>query len=185
MERTESVVIQVAPSYENQKIEEMQIFGWNLQGRQEIHEEGDAYGRPSYLSDSTYIVKTRVYHYVKLHFVRSLSLPNLQRLREIENEYVSLPFPSPPSLTAPGCLIAFFAISIIEALALLAMSKGEEGVIAGGFCMLVVCGLFVGLGVLWLRKNQARRQEAHAISQRSLDRAKELLAAARELSSTI
>jgi hypothetical protein len=178
MERTESVVIQVAPSYENQKIEEMQIFGWNLQGRQEIHEEGDAYGRPSYLSDSTYIVKTTVHHYVKLHFVRSLRLPNLKRFREIENEYANLPFLSPPSLKGPGCLIAFFAIGIFPALAVM-----SEGKIAEGFGMLVVYGLFVGLGVVWLRKRQAKRQEANAISQRSLDRAKELLAAARKLSS--
>lgn len=179
MERTESVIIQVAPSYEDQKIEEMQVFGWNLQNRQEIHEEGDAYGRPSYLSDSTYIVKTTVYHYVKLHFVRSLSFPNLQSLKEIENEYANLPFPSPPSLKGPGWLIAFFAFGIFPALVVM-----SEGQIAQGFGMLLVYGLFVGLGVVWLRKRQAKRREAHAISQRSLDRARELIAAASGLSST-
>lgn len=36
MERTESTVIQVAPDYENDKIKEMEGFGWNLQGRQEV-----------------------------------------------------------------------------------------------------------------------------------------------------
>ncbi len=177
MERTESVVIPVAPSYENQKIEAMQLFGWNLQGRQEIHEEGDAYGRPSYLSDSTYIVKTTVHHYVKLHFVRSLNLPNIQPLKEIQQEYDSLPFPSAPSLKGPGCLIAFFAIGLFPALA--AMSEGQ---VAQGLGMLVVYGLFVGLGVIWLRKRQEKRREVNEVSQRSLERAKELLAAARELS---
>lgn len=54
MERTESIVVQVAPDYENAKIKEMEMFGWNLQCRQEIHEEGEAYGRPSYI-DSTNI----------------------------------------------------------------------------------------------------------------------------------
>lgn len=44
MERTESIVVQVSPEYENAKIKEMEMFGWNLQGRQEIHEEGEAYG---------------------------------------------------------------------------------------------------------------------------------------------
>lgn len=39
MERTESIVVQVAPDYENDRIKEMGMFGWNLQGRQEIHRE--------------------------------------------------------------------------------------------------------------------------------------------------
>ncbi len=81
--RTESVVVQVAPEYENQKIQEMQLFGWNLQGRQEIEQQGQAYGRPSYLAEftGTYVIKTTVYRFVKLHFVRSLNLPNLDRVR--------------------------------------------------------------------------------------------------------
>jgi len=105
MERTESIVIQVTPAYENAKIKEMQLFGWNLQGRQEVHEEGDAYGRPSYLDRTTYLIKTKVYHYVKLHFVRSLSLPNLDKIRELENEYLSLPVPRFPSIVPPGGII--------------------------------------------------------------------------------
>ena len=58
IEKTESTVVQVAPSYENAKIKEMENFGWNLQNRQEIHEEGDAYGGPSVFSDE-YIIKTK------------------------------------------------------------------------------------------------------------------------------
>ena len=58
MDRTESTVTQVAPTYENEKIREMERFGWSLQGRQEIHEEGDAYGQES-LSGSSYVIKTR------------------------------------------------------------------------------------------------------------------------------
>lgn len=97
MERTESMVIQVAPDYENEKIKEMETFGWNLQGRQEFHEEGDAYGRPSDFTN-TYIIKTKVSHYVKLHFARSLSLPNLEQIKLIESAYLSLPFPVLPSV---------------------------------------------------------------------------------------
>ncbi len=103
MERTESVIIQVAPDYENDKIKEMEQFGWNLQGRQEIHEEGQAFGRPSYLDSSTYIIKRTVHHYVKLHFVRSLALPNLEQIRALEQRYFELlnsspVLPSPPAL---------------------------------------------------------------------------------------
>ena len=101
MARTESIVVQVAPDYENEKIQEMQLFGWNLQGRQEIHEEGDAYGRPSYISSDTYVVKTKVRKYVKLHFVRDLDLPNLEKIRNLETEYFNLPYPGTQSLLWP------------------------------------------------------------------------------------
>jgi len=175
VERTESVVIQVAPAYENQKIQEMQVFGWNLQGRQEIHEEGDAYGRPSYLSDNTYIIKTKVSHYVKLHFSRSVSLPNVDKIRVIENEYNSLPFPSSPSLMGPGCVIVFFGIGVIIAFAMMSQSVGT------GFGLLAVYGAFVALGIWWLRKNQSKGRDAQEICKRSVERAQQLLMAAKEL----
>ncbi|MDI6759864.1 MAG: hypothetical protein QMD05_03470 [Candidatus Brocadiaceae bacterium] len=98
MERTESIVVQASPQYENNKSKEMELFGWNLQNRQEIHEKGDAYGRPSYISGNTYITKTTIKHYVKLHFVRGLSLPNLDKIKKIETEYLNLPFPPSISL---------------------------------------------------------------------------------------
>jgi len=78
MERTESVVVQVALGYENGKIQEMQMIGWNLQGRQEIHEDGDDYEQLGYVS---------------LHFTRSLSLKNPDKVKHIEAAYFSLPFP--------------------------------------------------------------------------------------------
>jgi hypothetical protein len=107
MERTESIVVQVAPDYENAKIKEMEAFGWNLQGRQEIHEAGDAYGRPSFIDRTDYIVKVRVSHYVKLHFARSVDLPNLDRIKALEAQYFSLPFPNFPRLFPPGGVLGF------------------------------------------------------------------------------
>lgn len=89
MERTESEIVQVGPAYENAMIKHMEQWGWNLQSRQEIHEEGDATVGRSVLGD-TYVIKTKVSHYVKLHFARSLSLPNLDRIRPLENEYNGL-----------------------------------------------------------------------------------------------
>jgi hypothetical protein len=105
MERTESIVIQVAPAYENIKIKEMEKFGWNLHGRQEINAKGEAYSKPSYLDKSTYLIKIEVYNYVKLHFVRSLSLPNLDKIKEIENEYFSLHSPVFPRLVPGGRIL--------------------------------------------------------------------------------
>jgi len=114
MERTESVVIQVSPSYENAKIKEMETFGWNLQNRQEIHEKGDAYAVPQFLDPSSYItgtvsVKTEVSKYVKLHFVRSLALPNLNKIKALEEQYFNFPSPVfPEILPGGGCLLLFW-----------------------------------------------------------------------------
>ena len=107
MERTESKVVQVAPDYENNKIQEQQIFGWNLQGRQEIHEEGNTEGGPDFLGDG-YTIKTQVSTYVKLHFVRSLEMPNIGRIKELENEYNSLERPQYPALIPGGFPLVFF-----------------------------------------------------------------------------
>ncbi|MCL0083914.1 hypothetical protein M1N77_05250 [Thermodesulfovibrionales bacterium] len=96
MERTESRIVQVAPTHENGMIEEMQRFGWNLQGRQEMRVEGDTapdLATSLGLSGNTQTHITKIQHYVKLHFVRSLELPNLERIRRIESEYFDLPFP--------------------------------------------------------------------------------------------
>jgi hypothetical protein len=169
--RIESIVVQVAPSYENDKIQEMQIFGWNLQGRQEIHEEGDAYGRPSYVSDSTYVVKTKVRHYVKLHFTRSLSLPNIDKVKQIEAEYFSLPFPGPASLVGPIVVMVFFGIGIFPAIGAMSQNMAE------GFGLLVVYGVFVGLGYLWLQSRLKKRREAAATCGKSARRMKELRSA--------
>src|SRR6266852_9266513 len=94
----------------------MQAFGWNLHNRQEIHEEGEAYGRPSYISDSTYVIKTTVHHYVKLHFVRGVTLPNLDHIKALESEFSGLTFQGPRSLIGPGCLTVFFALGTFGAL---------------------------------------------------------------------
>lgn len=56
MERTDSIVIQVAPSYENTMIKEMEIFGWNLQSRQATHKEGESFGSIS-ITGNSYVIK--------------------------------------------------------------------------------------------------------------------------------
>jgi hypothetical protein len=108
MERTESIVVQVAPDYENDKIKQMEAFGWNLHGRQEIHEQGDAYGRPSYIDSSEYIIKMTVHNYVKLHFVRDTGLPNLDKIKSLEAQYFNVPFPEFPKLVPGGWLLLLF-----------------------------------------------------------------------------
>jgi hypothetical protein len=169
MERTESLVVQVAPSFEQDKIKEMETFGWNLQGRQEIHEEGDAYGRPSYIDSSTYVVKTTVKHYVKLHFVRAMSLPNLDRIRQIESEYNNLPFPRPPGLGWPIGLTAFFALGVI-------IGNPEDPVTAR-----IVFAVLTALCGYWLSRRLRKRKNAIAVCQESAAKARQLLEQAASL----
>lgn len=106
-QRTESEIVQVAPDYENAMIKHMELFGWSLQGRQEIHEEGDTSGGPSFLGDE-YVAKTRVSHYVKLHFSRSQGLPNLDKIRALETEYNDFEVDFPALL--PGGVIGFLIL---------------------------------------------------------------------------
>jgi hypothetical protein len=171
MERTESTVVQVAPDYENDKIREMEAFGWNLQGRQEIQQEGDAFGRPSYLDSTTYIVKTKVSHYVKLHFIRGLSLPNLGSIRQLEMEYDNLPFPAPAPIGWPLGITVFFSIGVIMVL----VPSGLPVKLLPGYA------LFAALGVLWLMSRLKKRGAAAERRTLSMKRANEILVESRRL----
>jgi hypothetical protein len=79
MEQIESVIIQVSPDFENNKIAEMRRFGWNLQSRQEVvghlreadtPDNAPAAGRGT--MESATSKRTYKYdQYVKLYFVRA------------------------------------------------------------------------------------------------------------------
>ncbi len=194
MERTESLVIQVAPSFENQKIAEMEMFGWNLQGRQEIHEAGDAYGAPSFFDSNTYVIKQRVSQYVKLHFVRSLSLPNIDEIKQLELEYFNLPFPAPPSQKWPiGCIaIALVWLLCVgcAAIGMIGMAVTESSSGNGipdigqtllGFIFMIGGNVILSLaalvpGIFWYRSNEKKRKESNLICEQSASKAKDIVA---------
>jgi hypothetical protein len=171
MERAQSTIIQVAPQYENEKIREMELFGWSLQSRQEIHQEGDAYGRPSF-TGSSYIIKVKVSHYVKLHFVRNVSLPNLPQIREIEDEYSNLAFPPLPSFTVPAIFTAVGAFGVLGGL-----SSGMGFVIFGYL-------VWASLGVLWLVIRGNKRTNIKALLEKNATKAQELRNRALSLTDT-
>jgi hypothetical protein len=135
-----------------------------MQNRQEFHQEGEAYGRPSYLDSSTYIVKTKISHFVKLHFARSVSLPNLQSIQQLEAERDHLPFPSLPSLGWPIGITAFFSFGI-----LLVMFG------AAPINLLPVYLGLAGLGAYWTYRRLQKRKIASEERARSLERAKDIL----------
>ena len=160
-QRTESKVVQVAPDYENAKIKQMEEFAWNLQSRQEIHEEGDAEGKPS-LFGGSYVIKTKVWHYVKLHFVRPLSTPGLDKIKGIEAEYFSLPLPAGPSLRWPLGLGILFMVMGLSTL-------GED--ILVGLSVITAAALcgFWYYKALGGRKTASVEREASLARRRELD----------------
>ena len=178
MERTESVVVSVAPQYENEKIQEMGEFGWNLQGRQEVvghlreAETPDSLGAAMFrgaMEGATSTVTVTYDHYVKLHFVRDLNMPNIARIRELEGEYRSLHVPASPSLKTAGCFTLFGAVG---AVVFIATMNDPHAPGAGGIVMFLI---WTGLGILWLRSKLRKRADARVAAQKASARARELI----------
>lgn len=172
MERTESLVVQVAPASENNKIKEMEMFGWSLQNRQEIHEEGDAYIDSDY-GGSSYTIKTKVYHYVKLHFSRDLGIPNLGQIQQIEQEYFNVPFPASPPLTWPVIFTFFFVFTTISSFAVIFAPGATFGPVAGAMAIFAVPAV---LSLLWLKSRVKKRKATKQTCDQSLQRIEELIA---------
>ena len=105
----ESKVVQVAPSYEDETIDEYQTFGWELRSSQTIDKQD------SHLENQfgTIYSVTETEKYVKLTFRRNKKMLNYEKLVELENRYHSTKdfyIPSEPSQwkkIAGICLICF------------------------------------------------------------------------------
>ncbi len=171
MERTESFIIEVAPDYENAKIKQMEMFSWNLQGRQEImghlmeaktpHSLFAAMWRGG-MEGATGKKYYEYDHYVKLHFVRSLNLSNLSEIKKLETECSNLPYPELPAIK-----------SFIWPLVLIFGGLGS-GLTnpAGGVGAFLIGG---GGGGWWFYSKVKKRQENRAICEQSIKKHKELI----------
>lgn len=95
MARTESKVMQVHPNDEQQVINLMQRFHWSLLNAQEIKLR-DSHLESSYTGDIKSVTVTE--HYIKLSFSRDIDLPNLDKVKRLENQFFSLPQPYYPKL---------------------------------------------------------------------------------------
>lgn len=111
MSRTESKSIQVHPNNEQQQIDLMQKFHWSLINSQEIKNIDNHLERRG---DDLYQVK-KSEHYVKLTFSRSLGLPNLDKIRQLENNFFALRAPRlfPLGVWLWIILALFYGIGII------------------------------------------------------------------------
>lgn len=94
MARTESTSFQVHPNDEQDQINLMQKFHWSLLNSQEIKTVDSHLEQRG---DNIYSV-TNSEHYVKLTFNRELDLPNLNEIKRLEQNYLSLPIPKYPKL---------------------------------------------------------------------------------------
>lgn len=176
MARTESKSIQVHPHDEQSQIDLMQKFHWNLLNSQEIKTIDNRLERRG---DRIYQV-SNTEHYVKLVFSRDLDVPNLDKVRQLEQEFFSLPYPTYPR--AFGCFMAIglFVLFLVTFFLVgsLASSSGAQDDSAFGIGLIV--GLFsvVGVYVIYLRSIYIpKKQEADEMMAQTHKREMELLAA--------
>ncbi len=134
---SESKILQVAPSDENALIRCQECFGWSLLGSQEMVVEGDSEVK---LDWSERPVKTtKIQKYVKSHFSRSLDIPNLDKLRNLEAQFHSTEVLAPEEM---GCGVLLIIVGILGA-----FTNISYGNVAGALGM---GGLFSAIGILWL-----------------------------------
>jgi zinc-ribbon domain len=176
--RSESVIVSVSPNFENECIKERELFGWNLQNRQEVvghlreAETPDGLGHALWRGAVEGMTNTKSLeydHYVKLHFVRGAGLPNLPRIKQLESEYFSLPSPTAKGIVWP---ILFSLMPIPSLFVALSDPSGKQG--SPGLALLPVAIGWILLGLYWVRARRRKQAAAASACAASLARAKEI-----------
>jgi len=176
MERFESKVIRVPPSIESIKIEQMAIFGWSLQNRQDVIEPIWASSTITHTDEYEDEAETDIQstHHVALHFVRPLSLPHLEEIKQLEFEYFQLESSQPQrpqTQENTGCGIVCFGLgSIILGIVLLVGAVGRDG--WEKFWLILFGILFLAFGVFLLspigsNKEKVKKERDEYIRKRS------------------
>jgi hypothetical protein len=98
--RHESRMVRVPAGFEQNVLEVMEPFGWNLHNQQEVvagvYQSHPLDGMDDLKSvfGSMFNAKTKAaVHHVNMHFTRPLDLPHLPELRTLEQRFRSLPDP--------------------------------------------------------------------------------------------
>jgi hypothetical protein len=107
MSRSESTSFQVHPNDEQKQIKLMEAFHWSLLNSQEVKTVDSHLERRG---DNIYSV-TNSEHYVKLTFSRELDLPNLDKIKQLEHQFFSLPVPDFPKLF-PGTVLLYLVLTL-------------------------------------------------------------------------
>lgn len=164
LEKNESIAIDVTQRYENEIVKEMEMFGWKIQNHQEIHKKGKAYGRTINIYNQNHVIKTKVSKHIRLHFHRSLELPNIDKIRRIESAIFALPFPEPPTEKSFLWPILFACIGGLILLANPNSAKNIFGII-----------VIVGWSIWWFYSKVKRQDEMLEICEQSINRKLELI----------
>ncbi len=179
MARTESKSIQVHPHDEQQQIDLMQKFHWNLLNSQEIKNIDNRLERRG---DSIYQV-SNTEHYVKLVFSRDLDVQNLNETKRLEQEFFSLPYPNYPRPfgCSMGIGLAILFVSIFLAIVImLDPILVSDAAIATGIVSAFVLALSASVGayIAYFKLYYGpRKEEADKTMAQTHKREQELLAA--------
>lgn len=184
--RTESIVVQIAPDLENEKIKEMETFGWTLAGRQEVERSGDTKGEvtTNIWGEGVYREVKNVTRYVKLHFQRPSNLTNLEEVKQLEADYFALPWRSASTsgYVAGGCLALLGACPLTGAI--VGLSSGGmrlDSSTAVPAVVAVVAGAFLLGGIAVLNATGKKAKVVAAENVKLGARAKKILADAASL----
>lgn len=154
----ETKTINVKPANEESTIELYQNFGWELSTTQEI------LNTDSHLEqklDGVYSVTTKQ-HYIRLVFSRDTTMPNYQKLVELENEFYKIKVPNRMSFwTWIWILATGICVSI---------SFFQTGEVLPGIIALV---LGIGLGILSFAVIQKNHEKYRAATHKKLEILKE------------
>lgn len=156
MGRTESQVVTTYPSGENRVIKEKESFGWELVSRETVTDISEATIVPQTdasgnLQQAEVVPDTS--RYVKLHFHRDQSLPNISRLRELEEEYYGLPKPDPGGY---GYGIGFLGFAVWLYVLGAYIAPEDEGWFFWSAGISAVIGV-VGIGSTWNQRVKAKQ----------------------------
>lgn len=157
MARTESKTHKVHPDYEQNTIDLMQRFHWNLASSQDVKTQTAHVERNG--DDLVQVKETE--HFVSLVFSRDMDTPNLPRLRELESEFFQIDYPSKPTLKAPIVTASIFGF--------MALGAFNGGSIGGGLAMLAIGGCCYPWAQLNLRKGKEADELTAKFNQRKHD----------------
>lgn len=160
--RTESKTVTVTLDQEKELIQNMELFGWYIQSREDV--------TPLVPADPKATTS------IKLHFVRRLDLPNLDEIKDLESQY---PFGELPEEYRGGCLTDILAMAlgrggpllILIGIALLFVEQISKAIAIG----VIVLGIISGLvGISWERNLDKKEHEASKGRQEIISKRQEI-----------
>ncbi|MDR3318976.1 MAG: hypothetical protein LBS99_06005 [Clostridiales bacterium] len=143
MARLESAVEQVAPSGQDRMKQRYEQFGWNLISVQDVVNNYE-----SRSGDTIYQNKER---WVKLMFQRDKDMPNYERVRALEKEWLDLGgisgpaapvAPAPPKMRGRKKFVILSLPFTIIAIALAVASGGDATILVGAAIFLIPALIF-------------------------------------------